>query len=129
MLRILTIILFAFPLAATADPTLECSLNSGSQIEVGDCVARTDERVEKALGFALEQAMLSAKDLDQVTGRQVAVPALNQGQAAWETYRAAHCTYAGATYGGGSGAGIATRSCWVTLGRTRVEQLMRYADQ
>ncbi len=129
MLRFLTITLFVFPLTATADPALECSLDSGSQIEVGDCVARTDEHVEKALGFALDQAMLAAKDLDQVTGRQVAVPALNQGQAAWEAYRAAHCTYAGATYGGGSGAGIATRSCWVTVGRTRVEQLMLFADQ
>ena len=101
------------------------SETSGSQVEIGACVAETLGRVDATVEIYLGFAMRSAEELDGATGRTVAAPALEQAQAAWATYRDDHCAYVGATFGGGSGTGIAIRSCRIELGRERVEALMR----
>jgi len=113
---------------AIADPSLECSSHLGSQIEIADCVAEAETYVDKAVELSLGFAMTAATELDQVTGRSVAASALAAGQAAWSAYRDAHCDFVGATFGGGSGTGIAISSCRVDLGRARVEELMRYTQ-
>lgn len=131
MLRLsprLTALLIAAPMSAMADPSLECSIDNGSQVEIGACVAKAEAAVGKSIDIALGFAMTSARDLDQITGRDVAAPALEAGQAAWSAYRDAHCDFVGSTYGGGSGTGIAIRSCRVTLGRARVTELMAYVQ-
>jgi uncharacterized protein YecT (DUF1311 family) len=112
---------------APADASLECSTDAGSQIEIGNCVAKMEKAVDDALVAALGFAMAAAKELDQITERDVAVPALEQAQSGWETYRDTHCDFVGATYGGGSGTGIAIQSCRVELGRARIAELLRYA--
>ena len=112
---------------ASADPAMECSTNGGSQVEIGQCVAEVENTVDLALEIALEFAMDAAKELDDVTGREVAAPALEVGQSAWSEYRDKHCEYVGATFGGGSGTGVAIRSCRIALGRARTDELMQYA--
>lgn len=117
-----------FPVFAFADPSLECSIGRGSQVEIGGCVAEAGTVVDQAVDIALEFATSAAKELDEMTGRSVAEPALVAGQAAWSAYRDAHCEFVGATFGGGSGTGIAIDSCRVELGRARVTELMNYAQ-
>ena len=118
------LILLASPVATLADPSFECSVNLSSQVEIAECVAETEAAVDKTVDIALGFAMGSVKELDDVTGRQVAAPALEASQTAWSVYRDAHCEYVGSTFGGGSGTGIAIRSCRVELGRARVSELM-----
>lgn len=118
---------FGGPVAALADPSLECSVGLSSQVEIAACVVDAEENVDRAVEVALKFAMRSAGELDEITGRQVSVPALAAGQAAWEAYRDAHCEYVGSTFGGGSGTGIAIRSCRVELGRLRVSDLTAQA--
>lgn len=108
---------------AWADPTLECP--GGSQVETGDCLARTEGRVDQALAAALGFARQAAEELDRTTQRAMAVPALDRAQVAWAAYRDAQCDYVGATFGGGSGTGQVIRACRIELGRVRVDQLMR----
>ena len=108
---------------AAADPSLECSVDSGSQVEVRDCLAATEKTVDAAMALALRFATDAATELDEVTGRPVALPALEASQAAWSAYRDAHCAYVGATFGGGSGTGIAIRSCRIELARERIRAL------
>lgn len=115
------------PLAAAADPVLECSLTESSQVEIGDCLAATEGRVDEALALALGFASDAATALDGDTGRSVGVPALQSGQDAWAAYRDAHCEFVGTTYGGGSGTGAAIRACRIELGRARTAELMRFA--
>ena len=110
--------------SAHAAPSSECE--GASQIEIGNCVAKTEATVNKTIEMALGFAMNSAADLDQVTGRKVAVPALIAGQSAWEAYRDQHCAFVGATFGGGSGTGIAILDCRIELGRDRFDTLMDY---
>jgi uncharacterized protein YecT (DUF1311 family) len=114
------------PVGAGADPTLECS-GLGSQVEIGNCVGEAEARVNAALDIAYGAAMQAAVELDEITGRDVAVPALEAGQAAWAAYRNAQCDYVGATFGGGSGTGIAISACRVSLGRARMDDLLRHA--
>jgi uncharacterized protein YecT (DUF1311 family) len=110
--------------AALADPASECGVDLGSQVEIGDCVAATEKRVDASLASVLGFATEAAKELDGVTGRAAAVPALEASQAAWSAYRDAQCEYVGSTFGGGSGTGIAISSCRIELGRAREAALM-----
>ncbi len=116
------------PMCAFADPTFECGVDASSQVEIGECVnemlATVDQTLELALGFATT----SAQELDEVTGREVVVPALSASQSAWSAYRDSHCDYVGATFGGGSGTGIGIASCRVDLGRARVEELLSFVQ-
>ncbi len=128
-MRKLATVLFLLPClpsAALADPATECG--GGSQVEIGACVADTLQRVDVTIEIYLGFAMRSAEELDEITGRKAAAPALEAAQAAWSDYRDAHCGYVGATFGGGSGTGIGINSCRIQLGRDRAQELMRYVQ-
>ncbi|WP_299985074.1 lysozyme inhibitor LprI family protein [uncultured Ruegeria sp.] len=116
-----------FPFVAMADPAMECT-DAGSQVEIGSCVSDMEMRVNAAVETSYSFALAAAQELDDVTGRVVAVPALEASQSAWSTYRDAQCDAVGASFGGGSGTGIAITACRVDLGRTRVDELLRYAN-
>jgi uncharacterized protein YecT (DUF1311 family) len=111
------------PHVALADPSLECSVGAGSQVETSRCLSEVAERADAALAIMLDAARKSAAELDSITERDVALPALEAAQTAWEAYRATHCDYAGALFGGGSGTGIAIRSCQIDLTRARAKAL------
>ncbi len=120
-------LLCLIPIASFADPTLECT-DAPSQVEIGACVSDMEERVNAALEVAYGFALDAAKELDEVTGRTVAQPAVEASQAAWSAYRDAQCEAVGASFGGGSGTGIGITACRVDLGRARVDELLRYAN-
>jgi uncharacterized protein YecT (DUF1311 family) len=109
--------------AAHADPASECGTGLGSQVEIADCVADIEMRVDASLSTMLGFVNASAAELDEATGRKEAVPALDAAQAAWSAYRDSHCEYVGTSFGGGSGTGIAIRSCRIELGRAREAEL------
>lgn len=106
-----------------ADPSLECSVASSSQVETSNCLANVAEAADVALQVMLDSAMQSAAELDGITERDVAVPALTTAQDAWAAYREAQCDYAGALFGGGSGTGIEIQSCRIEMTRTRIKEL------
>lgn len=113
---------------AHADPTMECGVSNGSQVEIGNCINAVQGDVDKTVELTLGFAMDAAKELDEVTGRDNSVKALSASQQAWSTYRDAQCDYVGSTFGGGSGTGIAITSCRVDLGRQRVSELMGHLN-
>ena len=117
--------LLVVPRAVFADPATECG--GSSQVEIGECVSETLNRVDQTIEIYLGFARSSAEELDELTGREVAVPSLEASQTSWEAFRDAHCEYVGATFGGGSGTGIGIDSCRIQLGRERADELMRYA--
>jgi len=120
------LLVFSMAPGAQADPVLECGSQTDNQVELGLCLAEVEKTVDTAMDLALGFAMAAAKDLDDITERDVAVPALKTGQAAWSAYRDRHCEYVGATYGGGSGTGKAIRGCRIELARTRTDILMNF---
>ena len=108
---------------AQADPSLECSVSASSQVEIANCLGEVAEAADTALATVLEFAQNSAAELDGITERDVAVPALETAQSAWLSYRDAQCEYAGALFGGGSGTGIEIQSCRIELTRARIKAL------
>lgn len=119
--------LFA-PGVAFADPQAACSIDASNQIEIGDCLTDAERIANATVALALDLALNAASELDEATGRASALPALNAGQAGWVAYRDQHCDFVGATYGGGSGTGIAIKSCRIALTRARADDLMRYTQ-
>ena len=111
------------PVAGWADPSLECSVGSGSQVETADCLVEVERKATEAMTMILGFARDSATELDEVTGRDVALPALEAAQTAWEAYATAQCDFSGSLFGGGSGTGIAIRSCRIELTRQRTREL------
>ncbi|WP_371224577.1 lysozyme inhibitor LprI family protein [Roseovarius sp. 2305UL8-3] len=109
---------------AGADAALECGVQVSSQVEIGSCVSAQVGIANQALAEALGFAQDAATELDEVTGREVAVPALVDAQSAWLTYRDAQCSYSAALLGGGSGAGITEGACHVALTRARIAELL-----
>jgi len=125
ILRLLLPAVLVVPTLTLADPTLECSQETSSQVETGDCMAQSEARVDGAVALALSLATEAAQELDEVTGRAVSAKALAEAQVAWTAYRDSHCDFVGTTWGGGSGTGIAIRACRIELGRDRVRALMQ----
>jgi uncharacterized protein YecT (DUF1311 family) len=113
---------------AAADPVLECNTGVSSQVEIAECVAETEARVDTAVEAALGFAMATATDLDEITAHEAVVPALEAAQAVWVAWRDAQCNFVGATFGGGSGTGIAISACRIELGRARAAELLRNAQ-
>lgn len=123
-------LIFAVPLLllnekiAHADASMECGTSSSSQVEIGNCVGKVEDAVDTTVQATLGFAQTAAEELDTVTDRKVATPALESAQEAWLAYRDTHCEYIGSTFGGGSGTSIAITSCRIELGRERIRQLM-----
>lgn len=113
-------------LPAGADPVFECY--GSNQIEISNCLAETETRANAAVQSAYEFARSAAEELDSITERTVAVPALEASQAAWEAYRDSQCEYVGTTFGGGSGTGIAILGCRITAARDRADTLIEIID-
>lgn len=53
----------------------ECSLGSGSRVEIAECVAKTEATVNDTVRLSLQFIIIAAKELDETTGRRAAVPA------------------------------------------------------
>ena len=107
-----------------ADPAMECGVQVSSQVEIASCVSAQVRIIDLALDQALGFAQEAAAELDGVTEREVAGPALEAAQGSWLAYREAQCSYSAALFGGGSGAGIAEGACHVALTRARIAELM-----
>jgi uncharacterized protein YecT (DUF1311 family) len=116
------------PTAGLSQPSLECSFEESSQIEISECLETTRERVELAMELVLGYARDAAFDLDEITGREVALPALEASQDAWLAFREKACAFKGAQSGGGSGTGIAIRSCEIEMTRARTRDLYGFFD-
>jgi uncharacterized protein YecT (DUF1311 family) len=106
-----------------ADPVGECQAATTNQVETSQCLTDTLGAAEQVMGSALERAQEKADELDQVTGRVVARPALDKAQAEWETFRTTNCDVPAAFAAGGSGSGQFVAGCAIQMTRARTEEL------
>lgn len=111
---------------AAADPAMECGVTGASQVEIADCLAKTEETVNQTMATALDIARSAAGEVDTATGRAEARPALDAAQAAFLDFREKQCAAAGATFGGASGTGIAILGCRIDMTRARTDALLRF---
>ncbi|MEM6886525.1 MAG: lysozyme inhibitor LprI family protein [Pseudomonadota bacterium] len=121
-------LLFTAPANVHANPSLECSFIEDTQVEIAECLIEAEERANAAMELVLGYALDAAFDLDETTGRKVALPALEAAQGAWLDYREKSCAHRGALFGGSSGTAIAIRSCHIEMTRARTSDLYALLD-
>ena len=111
-----------------ADPLGECWIDASNQIEVRACLEQTRILSEGAMEAALALAGDAAAELDRVTGRSDAVPALDASQQQWRVFRDRNCALRAALAAGGSGAGTFELNCRITMARERADELATLAS-
>lgn len=113
---------------ARADPLGECWVQASDQLEVRACLESTHEISARAMEAALALATEAAAELDRITGRVEAVPALEASQQRWQVFRDDNCALRAALAAGGSGAGTFALSCEITMARERADELAGLAS-
>jgi uncharacterized protein YecT (DUF1311 family) len=111
------------PSVAFADPVAECQVITTNQVETGQCLTDTLVTADAVMATALENTQAAADELDHVTGRVVARPALDRAQTAWAAFRALNCEVPAAMAGGASGSGHFTLGCQIEMARARTHEL------
>jgi heat shock protein HslJ len=106
-----------------ADPLDACWALAESRLDVGPCLADQRQQSEAALAEIADRVMTAAADLDRITERSLAVPALEQAETAFAAYRDAQCGAVRTMAASGTGAGDFELACIVRLNRTRIDEL------
>ena len=115
------------PSGAYADPVGECQMITLNQVETGQCLQDTLATVDAVMNNALANAQAEADELDQVTGRTEARPALDRAQTSWSAFRALNCLVPAAMAAGASGSGHFTLGCQISMARARTLELQGIA--
>ncbi len=124
-----TCALFATSALAQTSPAAQIECEAANQVLIKTCLAKLAPQAEQDRLNAEAAARAMMKNLDGATGRPEALPAFEQDTKAFHAYRQAHCAWVGKSFAGGSGAGIAERSCRIDLDRARAEELSRFYVQ
>jgi uncharacterized protein YecT (DUF1311 family) len=115
--------------AAYADPVGECQKVTATQVETGQCLEDTLTTVDAVLDSAFASAQAAADEIDSVTGRPAARPALERAQSAWFEFRNINCLVPAAMAAGASGSGHFTVGCQIEMARARTEELQATAHR
>ena len=108
---------------AGADPVGECQALTADQVQTGQCLQAALGAADHVMAGALGALLQKADELDRVTGRPAARPAVEASQVQWQAYREANCAVPFALAAGASGAGHFQPGCMVTMARTRAAEL------
>lgn len=108
---------------AHASPVGECQVVATSQVEVTECLRIALAAADQVMSAALDRLLRRADELDQVTGRPTARPAVEAAQVEWQAFREANCAVPAALAGGASGSGQFELGCFITMARARAADL------
>ncbi|MDO4936625.1 MAG: lysozyme inhibitor LprI family protein [Sutterellaceae bacterium] len=105
--------------AVAADALSDCYRKADTAPAVQACLKKEFDAVKDHYDDVLDRVMNSARELDRVQRKKVAVKALNDANKAFDAYVENQCDWVEASYGSGSGAGAAALACRVNLYRAR----------
>ena len=118
----IAIMSYAMAGAAMAGALDECLIRNDPAV-VQRCLVDLDKEAQAALVKAEGDAGRRARDIDNVTGRVPAAPALAKSMRAFADYRKAQCDFVRAMYSKAGGAEQAQIGCMIDLTRRRVREL------
>lgn len=107
----------------------ECWEKSESRVDVGACLQGLKANSDAGLEASFQSALKSLTELDEATGRPLAVRALERAQLAFELFRNLECNVQELQAGSGSGSGDFYLGCWIDQTRSRIEALNKLAGQ
>lgn len=119
-----------FPVVASAAESVdECYKSAQTTAAVRECLKQELQETRIEYRSVMEKLTSQAGELDRVTGRSVALPALEKANTSFDRYVSDQCAFDEALFGGGTGAGAANLSCQINLLRIRMGGLEAHLNQ
>ncbi len=112
-----------------AGPIDECYKNAQTSSAMRECLKLELYETRAEYRQVLEKVTAQASELDRVTGKRIAQPALDKANLSFDRYVADQCTFDEAMMGSGTGAGSANLSCQINLLRVRMGALETFLGQ
>jgi uncharacterized protein YecT (DUF1311 family) len=106
----------------------QCEAFVADPAALQECLQREHDAAELAMNEALGGARAVAQGIDERSGGQIAVLAVEASQQAWEGYRDTGCEARAAFMASAGGADAVELACAIELTLTRTEELLALAS-
>ncbi len=121
--------LFFATTASAQSDIEECYTKASTTDAIRQCLKQELQETRQEYREALEKLTQYAAELDRVTGRNEAVPALEKANTAFDRYVSEQCRFDEAMMGSGTGAGSANLSCQINLLHIRMGSFESHLQQ
>lgn len=111
-----SILTIALPCVSNAEDTIEqCYKSATTTSAVRECLKKELQQARDEYRESLEKLTQQAGELDRVTGRNEALPALEKANTVFDRYVSEQCRFEEKMMGGGTGSGSANLACQINL--------------
>ena len=114
--------------SAAANPLVECGVLTSSGSRVPDCLQTQIEVSTRAMEEVLGLARGKAQELDEASGADAAVLAVEASQQAWVAFRDTNCQLRADLAASGTDAEAMQLACQIEMTRQRMDELLRLAS-
>ena len=121
LLLLSSLIALMVPCVSNAQDSIEqCYKSATTTSAVRECLKKELQQVRDEYRETLGKLSQQAGELDRVTGRNEALPALEKANTAFDRYVGEQCRFEEKMMGGGTGAGAANLACQINLLHVRM---------
>ena len=107
-------------LCIAQDSIEQCYKSATTTSAVRECLKKELQQSRDEYREAMEKLTQQAGELDRVTGRNEALPALEKANTAFDRYVSEQCRFEETMMGGGTAAGAANLACQINLLHVRM---------
>ena len=107
-------------LCIAQDSIEQCYKSATTTSAVRECLKKELQQSRDEYREAIEKLTQQAGELDRVTGRNEALPALEKANTAFDRYVSEQCRFEETMMGGGTAAGAANLACQINLLHVRM---------
>lgn len=107
-------------LCIAQDSIEQCYKSATTTSAVRECLKKELQQSRDEYRETMEKLTQQAGELDRVTGRNEALPALEKANTAFDRYVSEQCRFEETMMGGGTGAGAANLACQINLLHVRM---------
>lgn len=107
-------------LCIAQDSIEQCYKSATTTSAVRECLKKELQQSRDEYREAMEKLTQQAGELDRVTGRNEALPALEKANTAFDRYVSEQCRFEETMMSGGTGAGAANLACQINLLHVRM---------
>ena len=107
-------------LCIAQDSIEQCYKSATTTSAVRECLKKELQQSRDEYREAMGKLTQQAGELDRVTGRNEALPALEKANTAFDRYVSEQCRFEETMMGGGTGAGAANLACQINLLHVRM---------
>lgn len=121
LLLLSSLFALSLPCVSYAQDSIEqCYKSATTTSAVRECLKKELQQSRDEYREAMEKLTQQAGELDRVTGRNEALPALEKANTAFDRYVSEQCRFEEKMMGGGTGSGAANLACQINLLHVRM---------